>query len=129
MPMPRIRVHEQWPAGTLFEPWPEDAEPADMCDRLRGNPRSLETLLARNRTLLVGMFGAFTPNCSRVHLPQYIEHAASFYAAGIDQIIVMVCNDVCVAAAWAEEHASASVGIRVLTDRNCDVAHVSLRGR
>ena len=101
----KIRAQQQWPEGTLFEPWPVDAAPADMLEHLRGKPRRLAPMLAGKRTLLVGMPGAYTPNCSQVHLPQYIAHAAEFYAAGIDQIIVVVCNDVCVAGAWARETA------------------------
>jgi peroxiredoxin len=70
------------------------------------------------------MPGAFTPNCTRVHLPQYVSHANDFYSAGVDQIIVMVANDACVVAAWADAAGCASAGIRVLSDRECAVAKV-----
>jgi hypothetical protein len=72
------------------------------------------------------MPGAYTPNCTQVHLPQYVSHASDFYDAGVDQIIVMVANDTCVIAAWADAAGCASAGIRVLSDRDCDVSKVRL---
>lgn len=98
----KIRPLERWPEGTLYEPWAPEEEPDDMLELLRGRPIPIGSLFAGKRTVLVGMPGAFTPNCSRVHLPQYVKHAADFFAAGVDQIIVMVANDTCVVRSWSE---------------------------
>lgn len=120
---PKIRVHDRWPQDAfLYEPWLPHEAPADMKELLRGKPVQMGPLFAGKRTLLLGMPGAFTPNCTRVHLPQYVSHANDFYSAGVDQIIVMVANDACVVAAWADAAGCASAGIRVLSDRECAVA-------
>ena len=120
----KIRPLERWPDGTLFEPWAPDETPDDMLELLRGRPVPLGPLFAGKRTVLVGMPGAYTPNCSRVHLPQYVKHAPEFYAAGVDQIIVMVANDTCVVRSWSEENRAQAARVRIMTDRNCDVAMV-----
>lgn len=124
----KIQALERWPDGTLYEPWATDEDAGDVVKTLRGKPVVLSELFAGKRTVLVGLPGAFTPNCSRVHLPQYIQHADDFYAAGIDQIVVMVANDPCVVQAWSDATNARAAGIRIMSDRNCDVAQVSAQG-
>lgn len=121
----RIGCGEVWPNGYLYEPWPVDARPPeDTVDFVRGKPVEIQQLVSGKRTVLLGMPGAFTPNCTRVHLPQYVEHAPDFYAAGVDQILVMVPNDVTVVKAWDDMLGASTARIRVLSDRCCDVALV-----
>ncbi len=46
------------------------------------------------------MPGAFTPTCSKNHLPGFVKNAAAIKAKGIDAIAVTAVNDPFVMAAW-----------------------------
>lgn len=72
---------------------------------------------AGKRTVLFGLPGAFTPTCSRNHLPGFIENRDVILAKGVDQIAVLAVNDHHVMRAWAE--ASGGAGkIDFLADGN-----------
>jgi peroxiredoxin len=91
---PRIGVLERWPDGTLYEAWPRGEEPALMPDELRGREVTTKAILKDRRVLVLGMPGAWTPNCHNTHLPAYVKHAGEFYDAGVDSIVIIVTNDV-----------------------------------
>jgi len=55
--------------------------------------------------------GAFTPTCSKTHLPGFVQNAASIKAKGVDTIACLAVNDVFVLDAWAK---SAGAGGKVL---------------
>ncbi len=61
-------------------------------------------LLNTGRVVLFAVPGAFTPGCSRVHLPGYKNHAKELSAKGVDTIACIAVNDVFVMNAWGEEH-------------------------
>ena len=65
-----------------------------MAVLLKGRPVSTQTLFANKRTVLLGLPGAFTPNCHMYHVPPYVEHAQDFVDAGVDQIVAFTVNDV-----------------------------------
>ncbi len=54
------------------------------------------------RTVLFGVPGAFTPTCSRNHLPGFLDNRDVILARGVDQIAVVAVNDHHVMHAWAE---------------------------
>lgn len=60
-------------------------------------------LFWRKRVIIVGIPGAFTPVCSRNHVPQFVEQAPSLLRSGFDGIAVVASNDPWSLAAWAEE--------------------------
>ncbi|MBV32427.1 MAG: peroxiredoxin [Porticoccaceae bacterium] len=75
--------------------------------------------LARNRkVLLIGVEGAFTPNCTSQHLPGYITHADALQNKGIDKIFCLSMNDIFVMTAWSE--ATNASAIKMLADGNGD---------
>ena len=55
--------------------------------------------------------GAFTPTCSKEHLPGFINNADAIRAKGVDTIACMAVNDMFVMDAWG---ASAGAGDKVL---------------
>lgn len=61
-------------------------------------------LLGTGRVVLFAVPGAFTPGCSRVHLPGYVEHAGDLAGKGVEQIACISVNDVFVMDAWGRAH-------------------------
>jgi peroxiredoxin len=60
-------------------------------------------LFMRKRVIVVGVPGAFTPVCSRTHIPQFVEQAPSLLRSGFDKIVVVTRNDPWTLEAWARE--------------------------
>lgn len=65
-------------------------------------PKTSAELFAGKKVVLFGVPGAFTPTCSRNHLPGFIAKADEFFAKGVDTIAVTAVNDVHVMGAWAK---------------------------
>jgi len=59
--------------------------------------------------------GAFTPGCSKTHLPGYVEKAAALKAKGVDVIACISVNDPFVMDAWGQAH-NATGKIRMFAD-------------
>jgi len=59
--------------------------------------------------------GAFTPGCSKTHLPGYVENAAALKAKGVDLIACISVNDPFVMDAWGQAQ-KASGKIRMFAD-------------
>jgi len=78
------------------------------------------TLLGQGRVLLFAVPGAFTPGCSKSHLPGYVNKAAELTAKGIDRIVCMSVNDAFVMHAWGL--AQQADAITMLADGNADLA-------
>ena len=60
----------------------------------------LGDILRGRRVVLLGMPGAFTPNCTDVHVPGYVRRFEDFRATGVDAIVALIVNDVFVCEAW-----------------------------
>src|SRR4051812_23182634 len=54
------------------------------------------------KVVVFGLPGAFTPTCSRNHLPGYLEHFDELKAKGVDKVAVVAVNDHHVMHAWAK---------------------------
>ena len=52
------------------------------------------------------MPGAFTPGCSKTHLPGYVEAAADLKAKGVNEIVCVSVNDPFVMEAWGKDQAA-----------------------
>ena len=59
--------------------------------------------------------GAFTPTCSAKHVPGFVEKAAEFKAAGVDEIWCLAVNDAFVMGAWARDQKTEGK-VRMLAD-------------
>ena len=64
---------------------------------------STEQLFKGKKVVLVSVPGAFTPTCSKGHLPGYINKADDLVAQGVDAIACMAVNDVFVMDAWGKD--------------------------
>lgn len=82
---------------------------------------STDDLFAGKKVVLVSVPGAFTPTCSKGHLPGYINLADDLKSKGIETIACMAVNDVFVMSAWGKDR---DVGSKVmmLADGNADYA-------
>ena len=82
---------------------------------------SLDTLLAGKKVILFGVPGAFTPGCSKTHLPGYVADYEKLKQKNVDEIICTSVNDAFVMDAWGkDQHATGKV--RMLADPNAELA-------
>jgi peroxiredoxin len=77
-------------------------------------------VLGRGKVVLFAVPGAFTPGCSKIHLPGYVEHAQELRAKGVDTIACVAVNDPWVMQAWADAHGADEAGIVMLADGNAE---------
>jgi glutaredoxin/glutathione-dependent peroxiredoxin len=88
-----------------------------------GAPTTVQTadVLGTGKVVLFAVPGAFTPGCSKLHLPGYVQHADELHAKGIDTIACVSVNDAWVMEAWGEAQ---GVGDKIvmLADGNGDFA-------
>src|SRR4029077_2934032 len=47
--------------------------------------------------------GAFTPGCSKTHLPGYVQGADDLLSKGVDKIVCIAVNDAFVMDAWGKD--------------------------
>lgn len=57
---------------------------------------------AGRRVVLFAVPGAFTPGCTRNHLPDFVRNAETILGKGFDLIACMAVNDAWVMDAWAK---------------------------
>lgn len=82
---------------------------------------SIRQLFGDRKGVLVGVPGAFTPTCSQVHLPEFVDRSAVLAAKGAEFLAFVAVNDVYVMRAW-EEAQGAKGKVLMLSDGNGDLA-------
>ena len=97
-----IAVGDSLPAGSLHENTP-------------GTKHNPAELFASGKHVIFAVPGAFTPGCSKTHLPGYVADHAAIAAKGIDSVNCVAVNDAFVMAAWGAAH-NADGKIRMLAD-------------
>ena len=60
--------------------------------------------LCKNKTIILGMPGAFTKTCSEHHLPGYIKNYEHALKKGVSKIVCIAVNDPNVMKAWGNYH-------------------------
>jgi len=84
-------------------------------------PKEVTTddLFKGKKVVLFAVPGAYTPTCSKQHLPSYVKNFDQIKAQGVDTIACMAVNDVFVMDAWGKDQ---GVGNKVtmLADGNGD---------
>ncbi len=63
---------------------------------------SSEEVFKGKKVVLFGLPGAFTPGCSKAHLPGFVVNADKIKAQGVDTIACMAVNDAFVMDAWGK---------------------------
>ncbi|KAI0218033.1 Peroxiredoxin-5, mitochondrial [Lamellibrachia satsuma] len=97
-----IKVGDKLPSLTLFEGSPNDKV-------------NIADLFANKKGVLFAVPGAFTPGCSKTHLPGYLEKADELKAKGVNVIVCVAVNDSFVMDAWGRAN-NAEGKIRMLAD-------------
>ena len=80
---------------------------------------SAKELFDGKKVVLFSVPGAFTPTCSRDHLPGFVEKADEIKAKGVDTVACMAVNDAFVMDAWGKQ-AGADGKVLMLADGNGD---------
>ncbi|KAK2872788.1 hypothetical protein Q8A67_022685 [Cirrhinus molitorella] len=80
-----------------------------------GNGISMAQLFMGKRGVLFGVPGAFTPGCSKSHLPGFIQMSGDLKARSVSEIACISVNDVFVMSAWGKQH-GADGRVRMLAD-------------
>ena len=96
----KIKIEDKLPNSELF-----------YIDR-KNDVKKINTLdLCKNKTIILGMPGAFTKTCSALHLPGYIKNYDQALQKKITKIVCIAVNDPNVMKAWGENH---NVGNKIL---------------
>jgi 2-Cys peroxiredoxin 5 len=101
-----IAVGDSIPAGSLHENSPATQH----------NPAEL---FASGKHVIFAVPGAFTPGCSKTHLPGYVADFDAIIGKGVDSINCIAVNDAFVMAAWGVAH-GADGKVRMLADPAAD---------
>jgi peroxiredoxin len=81
-------------------------------------PKTTDEVFKGKKVVLFAVPGAFTPTCSKNHLPGFVQNAGAIRAKGIDAIAVTSVNDAFVHDAWKK--ASGADAIEFLADGSAD---------
>ena len=112
-----IKVGDKLPSATLME----YVEVEGNGCSIGPNPVDVAKATAGKTIALFALPGAFTPTCSAKHVPGYVENAAAFKAAGVDEIWCVSVNDAFVMGAWARDQKTGPK-VRMLADGSADFA-------
>ena len=82
--MPEVAVGDKIPAVDLMELKEPGGKPEIV---------NLAELIAGKKVAIFGVPGAFTPGCSKSHLPSFMEAQGDLKAKGVDLTICIATND------------------------------------
>lgn len=99
-------VGDSIPDAVLFENTP-------------ANKVNIKELCAGKKVVLFAVPGAFTPGCSKTHLPGYVKDSEDIKNKGIGEIVCVSVNDPFVMGAWGKDH-NAGGKVRMLADPNAE---------
>ncbi|XP_044748121.1 peroxiredoxin-5, mitochondrial [Coccinella septempunctata] len=103
-----VKVGDSIPSVDLFEDTPM-------------NKVNLSELSKGKKIVLFAVPGAFTPGCSKTHLPGYVKKADELKAQGISEIVCVSVNDPFVMGAWAKDQ-NTKGKVRMLADPSAELA-------
>jgi len=86
-----LKAGDRIPAATLTLMTAEGPKPVEARDYFAGR-----------KVALFSVPGAYTPTCSKQHLPGFVKEADALKAKGVDAVAVTAVNDAFVLDAWLE---------------------------
>jgi peroxiredoxin len=84
-------------------------------------PRTTAEVFGGRKVALFAVPGAFTPTCSKQHLPGYVQNYDQLKSKGFDTIACTAVNDIFVLTAWSKD-GGADGKILMLADGSADFA-------
>jgi peroxiredoxin len=105
-----INVGDRLPDATFTTMTAEGPKPVLTAD-----------VFAGKKVALFAVPGAYTPTCSKMHLPGYVQKFDELKSKGFDTIACTAVNDVFVLTAWAKD-GGADGKILMLADGSADFA-------
>ncbi|KAJ8919527.1 hypothetical protein NQ315_002148 [Exocentrus adspersus] len=93
----------------------------DLYEDLPTNKVNLAELASGKKLIVFAVPGAFTPGCSKTHLPGYVQKADELKQQGVNEIVCVSVNDPFVMSAWAESQNTRGK-IRLLADPSAALA-------
>lgn len=86
----------------------------------RPSPVTTGEVLSTGKVVLFAVPGAFTPGCSKIHLPGFVERQGELREKGVDTVACIAVNDPWVMKAWAD--GQGAEGILMLADGSGEFA-------
>ena len=105
-----IKLGDKLPEATFTVMGPDGPKPVTTTEFFAGK-----------KVALFAVPGAYTPTCSKQHMPGFVANSAEFKGKGIDAIACTAVNDVFVLDAWAKDTGAAGK-ITMLADGSADFA-------
>ena len=87
-----------------------------------GVPTPVQTgeVLGTGKVVLFAVPGAFTPGCSKLHMPGFVKNKDELDSKGVDRVACIAVNDAWVMGAWAADQGATD--IMMLADGNGEFA-------
>jgi 2-Cys peroxiredoxin 5 len=82
---------------------------------------NLAELVKGKKVAIFGVPGAFTPGCSKSHLPSFMDAQQELKQKGIEMTICVATNDAYTMEAWGRTSGGSDAGIRFLADDTGDL--------
>ncbi len=105
-----IKVGDKLPETTFMTMTADGPKPMTTADVFGGK-----------KVALFAVPGAFTPTCSKTHMPGFVNRVAELKAKGFDTVACTAVNDAFVMAAWSKD-TGADGKILMLADGSADFA-------
>ncbi len=105
-----IKVGDRLPEATFTTMGPEGPKPMKTAEVFDGK-----------KVALFAVPGAYTPTCSKQHMPGFVANSPEFKNKGIDMIACTAVNDIFVLTNWAQD-TGAEGKITMLADGSADFA-------
>jgi peroxiredoxin len=110
-----IAVGQNLPEATLYEFIQEETPGC----AIGPNAFKVTESVKDKKIVIFGLPGAYTPTCSAMHVPSYVEHFDALKARGVDEIWCVSVNDAFVMGAWGTDQ---KVGkkVRMMADGSAE---------
>mmetsp|Transcript_23505 Transcript_23505/g.38157 ORF Transcript_23505/g.38157 Transcript_23505/m.38157 type:complete len:198 (+) Transcript_23505:33-626(+) len=108
-----VKVGDTIPSITLAEGAADYGSPTQI---------DIAELIKGKKVAIFAVPGAFTPGCSKSHLPSFITAQEDLKSKGVEMTICIATNDAYVMEAWGRTSGGADAGIRFLSDSNAELS-------
>ena len=92
----KIKEGDELPAAKVFV--------IDIDKEYEHKEISIIEILNKGKIILFGLPGAFTPGCSKKHLPSFLESTAKLKEKNIRKVFCISINDPYVMEAWGKSY-------------------------